>query len=138
MSLTITEVQASAEDHNINLDVQVDGMTITVKAGSFRVCGVDYQLAEDQEFEVTADAAELTGIEGWLVVDKASGLPVVFVEERVSSERGYMFPDSGPYKLLEGIFFAQIPPGTTDLKDVEIRVRRLVNPPPVSRFTLPL
>ena len=130
MSLTKTTVQAPESDHALALDVQVAGMTITVKAGDFRICGVDYQLGEDQEFDASADDTEETCLDAYLVVDKSDDSVALLVDERVGVEPGYSFAPDGPYTLLEQLYTASIPADTTDLDDATIRVREIVAAPP--------
>ena len=130
MSLTKTTVLAPESDHALDLDVQVSGMTITAKSGSFRICGVDYELVEDQEFDATADDDVDTTVEGYLVVDSADDSVVLLVEERTAPEEFYEFTPDGPYRPLERLFSMNIPPGTTDLADVEIQIQNIVAPPP--------
>jgi hypothetical protein len=130
MGLTTIETEARPEANALALAVEVAAMAITVKAGSFRIAGVDYELVEDQEFSATADEDEDTSLLAHLVVDKSDDSVVLLVDERVGDEEVYDFPHDDPYRLLELVYWAKIPPGTTDLADAEVQVRTIVAPPP--------
>lgn len=120
--ISVTSGTSSPGGTNITLDVEERGLTIVVKAGAFRVAGVGYSLAEDQEF--TVDPTEAGDVVGYLVLD--AGVPKLLVDEIGAGDEATRIRSDTPYTPLHMIFNAEVKSGITSLADTSIRVRHIV------------
>jgi len=114
----------------MELVVEVSGLDITVRKGTFKIAGVDYELDSDVTHPVTLDADDPTSVMGYLVLDP-SGDVALFIDELVhdGADQMYQFSRRGPYVLLAQLFNMQkIPPATTDLAGLDMVVQRSVKP----------
>ena len=104
-----------AKGSNIQLDVVVDGLTVTVKKGSFQIDDVDYTFDDDIEYTAVPDPDYPTTICGWLALH--NGEMVVYVDE--IPKDGASASVEWKKGELEGLILlfniSQVPPGTTDL-----------------------
>jgi len=130
MPFSVTEQKAKPTVHAIGLSVEQSGMTVTVKAGTFKMSGVDYEFTEDQDFVATADPTDDTVVTGYLTREIATGNPVLVVDEEVldGSDVPFNFQGSA-YKLLHKFYQLRVPAGATDLDAVDIQVFSIVEPP---------
>lgn len=102
---------------DLDLVLETNGASITVKAGSFKIGGVEYQLAEDAQYTVTVpNAAYATTIFGYLVVPNTvpPGTTVSLLVDEIScdpTDVPYQFLSGGPHKLLATVFELQVPAG---------------------------
>jgi hypothetical protein len=114
----------------VELEVLQEEMSITVKAGSFRVRGVDYDLIEDQVFTAT-ERPERTDAVAFLVKQKSDDSIIVVVDELVFDEDSG-WPDhydweNSPYEKLKRIWNSNFPSNMTSLDDVVIYANRIVD-----------
>ena len=108
-------------DRVLEVDVEQTGMVVTVKAAGV-VCFEDgrHTLPEDIEFTAAADANTTVSVSGYLVLD-SEGEVALLVDETGGPFGAdcYVFEGS-PYETLRArLFTFHIPPGATDLDDVE-------------------
>lgn len=107
----------------VDLLVTTEGMKLTVQRGKFRVKGQIYRFREDQE--VTFDTiSSNTSVHGYLALDRETNEPLLLVDD-VPEVNGqydhYEWGDTGP-KPLYLLFMMDIPPGTTSLENVPVKV----------------
>jgi hypothetical protein len=110
---------------SFRLDVEVEGMTIRVKKGSFVTGGKSYSLSEDSEYDVTGSATHKVSINGYIVLDRAKK-PQVLIDELVHDgvDQPYLFKD-GQFTPLHPIFsIHKMAAGTKDLSGVAVKVYR--------------
>ena len=132
MSVTVLTSKANPGDHNIELVVEVVSSTVlVVRAGDFVSERVQYTLAEDQEWVLPVIPKGGMWVEGYLVVDKNTGNPHVFVDEMVSGEPHYEFGPSSPYTLLATLFSVNIPEGSVSLTGLDLSVFHIVPYPEI-------
>jgi hypothetical protein len=116
------------ETHALSLDVEEDGVDIIVKAGDFRIGGVDYTLGEDQVFSV-ANKPEKFDAMAFLVEQISDGSILVVVDEKdYDTDSGWDEPydwNESPYRLIEHIWHANFPPNTTALDDIIVYATRI-------------
>lgn len=120
--ITVVNSSASPDIHRVALAVETRGLTIIVKAGRFRISGVDYDLAEDQEF--TVDPAVAADVVGYLVLD--NGVPRVFVDEVSAQNAGLDLRRDTTLTPLHTLFIAMVSAGITSLDEMPVRVRHIV------------
>ena len=114
--------------HNIAPEVEIDGLTVVVKATDFRLAAVDYSLAEDQEFDVTPDANSAQHVTGYLVEEVSSGSALLLVDEVVLDGEDTPYDFDGDYRMLHPLYWFQVPAGVESLADVEVRVHWIQAP----------
>jgi hypothetical protein len=106
--------------------LQVSGMKITVPSGTYDLDGGLALLQEDEEHTVVSGVVPLD-ISGYLVREVVSGEIRLFVDEIEPGEHGYSF-EGNSFQVLLQFFSLRVPPGTTSLDDIPIRVKRSVAP----------
>lgn len=99
----------------VQLDVEIDGLKVTVKKGSFQIDGVDYTFDDDIEYTATPDPDFPTTICGWIALH--SGVPTIFVDEipKDGFSASVEWKKGELWGLLILFGVSQVPPGTTDL-----------------------
>jgi len=108
--------------HDVQLEVEVVGLTIVVKAGSFRVSGKDYELVDDETFTASFEAVSKT-LFGYLVKEKSTGEARLLVDEFTHDGQGVRFSDPD-YEVLWELFLCNIVPAdTASLEGVEVQRR---------------
>jgi hypothetical protein len=124
--VTIKYFDMAAPWGPIDLPFSVLGLTITVGAGKFDVVGTEYELPEDNTYDVEPDQDHDLWLSGYLVRDKASGDVFVLVEAVTALEIPYPLQSSeSPYRELFLLFDGCVPPRASSLDDAELTVRRL-------------
>jgi hypothetical protein len=120
--IQVETLQGSAKT-DIRLDVSCSGMTIRVGPGSFRVAGVDYEFSEEQTATLDASPGQLS-VMGYIVCDPGSTDAYLFVDDVPEVNGGYDHYDwvEGGPKPIHVLFIANVPQGTTDMSDVDVRV----------------
>lgn len=107
----------------VDLLVTTEGLKLTVQRGKFRVMGQVYRFREDQEvtFEATA---QRVSVQGYLALDRETNEAILLVDD-VPEVNGqfdhYEWTETGP-KALHLLFIINMPPGTTSLDDVPVKV----------------
>jgi len=124
--VTIKYFDMAAQWGPIDLPFSVLGLTITVGAGKFDVAGTEYELPEENTYDVEPDQDRDIWLSGYLVREKASGDIFVIVEAVTELEIPYSLqsPES-PYQELFLLFDGRVPPRASSLDDAELTVRRL-------------
>jgi len=128
--MSVVQQERRTRDGGFDLQVLQSGMDITVKAGSFRIKGQDFTLAEDEVFTAVADATYDTAVVGYLCQDLNNGGQLALVVDEVLQD-GADTParwDSTAYKSLVPAFIVNVPAGATTLDDVVVTARKLVDP----------
>jgi hypothetical protein len=120
------QVVAGGLSNQVELSVDLEGMTLRVGAGDFRIAGEDYSLAEEQTYEVEGSTSEVTWVSAYLVQDVSDDSVVLLVDERPDGDRPYFFGAASPYRLLHSLACAKIWPGTTNLDNAEVTVWKVV------------
>lgn len=118
------KTKGNPDVHFFNLTVEQTGMTLTVKAGSFKMSGEDHTLTEDSEHTVLAGKCTL----GYLVKHKVSGDISVVVEETDDEDTEVYNWKQGEYDLLFSIFNVTTPVDAVTLDDVQINVYEIYDP----------
>lgn len=100
---------------SVQLVVEVSGLTVTVKKGSFQIDGVDYTFDDDIEYTAVPDPDYPTTICGWLALH--NGEMVVYVDEipKDGASASMQWKEGELMGLLLLFNISQVPPGTTDL-----------------------
>jgi len=122
--------QKSVPEHRIELDVEVVGMQITVKAGVFRYGGTDYELLEDYVYDVLSPTEYLCAYVH-LMRESATGVVVIGVEETTDSEDGRFIWEGAPYEHICELYTARVDVGAVDLDAARIDVNHMVEEPPL-------
>ena len=131
MAINVVTKLSSPGAHNIDLQVDVVGLQIIVRAGSIRHAKIDYQLQEDEEF-TCVPTSKVQTLDGCLYRDMSLGELHVMVEAREEDDLdAYDWGDTAA-KLLYGIFEAVVPANASSLDEADITVYRTVPPPPPS------
>lgn len=125
--ITHSDRHTDQAQHALDLAVEIQGSTITVRGGDFVVSTIERTLAGDWTFDVAA-RAEVAFIRGYLAVDRGDGQVKVVVDETVGNERPMRFLDAPEFEFLERAFFATIPAGATLPADAQITVFRFLPP----------
>lgn len=118
------EILPGSKRTQVDLAVTCQGMTLKVSAGSFRVCNKDYSLDEETVFTLDAFKGR-SALRLSLAEDKETGEAFVMadhVEEVGGQFDFYPWPSKGPYELLHLLAISNLPAGTKDLAEVEVKV----------------
>jgi len=110
----------------VDLGVEVSGMTITVKAGEAKWCGRDVSLAEDKTY-VVDDDPDGRSVMGHLVEEESGGINVL-VDEVGQDDTPYYFFGS-PYVSVMLLFRCDVPGGASSIEDASMKTYRVVQPP---------
>lgn len=121
--MTIIHHDSVSATNPFDLDLEVAGMTVTVKAGTFYSEGVAYELLEDQEY-IPVPGVATFGVTGRLIQDRATGAVSLYIDERFAGEMPHIPIDL--VKPLHTFFWFAVEPGTVDLSGVEINVHRVL------------
>lgn len=127
--MSVIQRERKCRDGGVDLQVLQSGMDITVKAGSFRVRGEDFVLAEDEVFTAVADATYETMVVGYICQDLGNGGQLVLAVDEVIRD-GVDAPtrwDSDVYRVLHTAFSVSIPAAATTLDGVDVIARKLVD-----------
>jgi len=111
----------------IGLQVDIAGLRIVVRKGSFRVDGQDYLLTDDEEYTVVP-VSKRQFIDGSLYLDLSSGEVHVLMFSIEEGESNYDWRDPN-MKPLYGIFEAELPKNVKSLDEGEVRVFQTVRTP---------
>lgn len=108
MAITINQARNSLKGQMlVDLAVRVSGSKLVVAAGTFTVHGTEYELTEDEEFEVVAEAPK-RWLDAWLVKLKDTGEVRVVMDDRRSGEPRFDW-DASNYARLHNIYLAALP-----------------------------
>lgn len=102
----------------------VDGLTITIPAGTYILSEETVVFAEDETYTVVPGVLDLD-IHGYIVRVTATNEVHLFVDDIAAGDTGYSF-DDGTYAVLLQLFSLHVVPGTTTLADISVRVKRAV------------
>jgi len=117
-------------DGGFELEVTQAGMSITVKAGSFRVKHEDFELTEDAVFAAVADSTYQTNVVGYMAQDLGDDGAVVLVVDEVLLD-GVDAPsrwNNAAYRVLHAAFVVSIPAGATTLDATPVHAMHLTQP----------
>lgn len=131
MTVVFIEQSSNHLVHAIDLGVEQSGMSITLKAGSFKYNGVDYELVEDQVFEAT-ERDDVTYIDARLCRDTTDNSIILIVDEMIDigGEPGDRYEwHNSPYEVLWPMYVFKVPASTASLDAIEISAYRVVEPP---------
>lgn len=130
MSITIRASKANPADHNIELVVEVVSPTVlAVRAGTFTYERTQYALDEDQEWTLPVIPDGGMWVEGYLVVEKATGDVHVLVDEQTSGAEHYEFDGASTFTLLNNLFSLNIPESTVSLAGLAVEVFHIIPRP---------
>lgn len=107
---------------DVNLSVTCVGMTITVKAGTFKVKGRDYPL-EEQKITIGYSATPQS-VQGFLTLDPDTNEAFLLVDEVPEVNGQYDHYEWSAHKLepLHLLFIVNVPAAVTSLDMVPIKV----------------
>jgi hypothetical protein len=113
----------------LNLTIEVLGMTITVKAGSFINQGITYTFTEDQPY-VVSPSDQSRCFRAALVKVVATGLPELVVDELILDGVDTFYDlDPAVHIPLYYFYRVQVPPNTTDLAPLNVDALRIIEQP---------
>ena len=129
MMKNLQKVFASEDLSFCTLPVSVEGLRVTVGAGSCRFAGKDFEISEDEMVEIGVGLVPLS-VEGHLVVTD-TGEFRLFVFEFEHSGRDQPFdPLNFPnITFVHLLFYFQVPPKTKDLSSLDLTVVWVTTPP---------
>jgi len=125
MGITFVDTLGSSSNF-VELPVEVEGLTVTIRAGSFGVGRVTYELGEDHFFTLDSMTSRCA-LSVYLVQEKATNEVTLLVDDAPHGQ-GYRWEKDDPYINLHLFLLADIPPDTSDLATVDMRVFRCVKP----------
>lgn len=124
----LKNVRSTPGIHAVDMLVeQTAPRELTVRAGGFRVVGIDHVLAADQSYGYT-QRPEVTWLIGYLVRAKADGSISLLVDEFAEDGADVMYafgPDSS-YDLLHNLFVAKLPGNVPNLDAVTVEIVRMI------------
>ena len=126
--ITTREQKATEAELSVELAVEQSGLDITVKAGSFKVGGQDYTLAEDSTY-TAQNVAERVYVCAYLAWDTVQEQVEVVVDEMPDSDPE-AYDWDGDEEMLYAIYQVKIPESTASLDEVEVFANKTV---PVSQ-----
>jgi len=108
--------------YDIRLPVTIEGMRLTVGAGSFTLKGEVCSLEDDEVFDFPV-LQERHGAFGYLVRIRADGTFRMLIDDLVAGDHPYIFDPSGPYENIRCYLVVDIPAGgVSNLNDARVRV----------------
>lgn len=110
----------------VDLKVEVSGMTITVKAGEAKWCGRDVSLVEDKTYEVEVEP-DGRAVIGHLVEDDSGGISVL-VDEVGQDDIPFNFFES-QYASVMRLFLCDVSGGASSIEDAPMKTYKVVQPP---------
>ena len=123
MPVTVKELNDPRGNLDIELDVSVLGMVVTISGGDFRVDGEDFTL--DDDYEHTMELSSDWRLLSFFLVRKVdTGVVEVAVDEEVPGDGAFTW-SSSEYEILHHIAFGNIPPDITDLAGVDLIVLKV-------------
>jgi hypothetical protein len=132
MDFRIRQARGTPGVDDMRLDVSQSGpITVTVAAGTFTLCGVEYEFAEYHDWTpVEMPSDDRRYVNGSIALSRDTGEPVFIVDEFVFgvSEDRYDW-NSGPYEHKHLLFCFEIPAGAQNFDSVECNVEHIVPPP---------
>lgn len=115
--MLITKVTESVA-HAFDLDVQFNGLDVTIKAGQIQWEGETLDLIEDEDVAIGPDGQHPMVVMGYLVRDTQDGNRLrVFVDQYIQDgvDEMYAFTRGGRFTLLAYLFLFDLPAGGTDI-----------------------
>jgi len=109
----------------IDLEVVISGLDITVRAGTFRHV-VEHQITDDVEASFSQESVPCI-IYGYLVeVIETVEITVLF-DKQLPGDIPFVFDRESPYRLIETLIVAELPANATDFssEDVKFKVFRI-------------
>lgn len=128
MSIKETIISDNPSINSLNLNVSIENLLdIRVSSGTFKIAGQDYNLESDGLETIDVDSVYETEVFGYLAQNVSTEEIIVLVDEHILDgiDVPYKFGD-GTYKLLETLFSINVPPGTTDLSTLELRITKIL------------
>jgi len=113
----------------VDLTVEVSGMTVTVKSGSVKVAGKDFVLAKDVTYTASTHA-QLSWLRGFIVKERTTGAVTILVDEYVvdGEDSPFEFLPTCPYDPLYALYSVKVSASTTDLANADLILYRHVPP----------
>jgi hypothetical protein len=111
-------IRSADGETQFNLDIQFNGLDVTVKAGPVRFEHQDLALIEDEDVTIQSSAEHPTVVMGYLVRDRQDGDRIrVFVDVYVQDgvDEMYIFTRASRFEGLAHLFLFDLPPGATDI-----------------------
>jgi hypothetical protein len=102
------------------LDLSQNGLQLTVDAGSFRVGGVDYELMEAAECDLTPDADYGMDVWGHLVKNAETGEISVLVDEVLRDGEDAPYTFGATYHNLHVLFVCEVEAAMATLDDAKL------------------
>lgn len=128
MSIVFKDTVRRTPRFDVQLPVEVEGLDLTVRAGTFRMDGKAYVLEEDEIYTITPNETEKVSAFFYLVEMKNDQTVRVFVDEMIGDEAPVPMLDPVDMTVLHRLGSLMLPPGGDSLEDedVTIQVMRLV------------
>jgi hypothetical protein len=133
MPINFRYSQAIISNYFMELPVTIEGRSLRVGAGVFRVNSQEYELLEDTDWDVPRNRPHGLTVIGMLVQDKDTQEVELIIDEVWNSggDALYEFGPSDPFLALAELFSFHIKPEDGDnLNKIDIMVRRSKEPPP--------
>lgn len=123
MPITFLHAEDAKGDHELSLEVSVQKMTVKVNAGSFKLGGKSYFLAEDV-FTVDVPKTD-TVLNAYLAIHKKTNDVVLLLDEVAAGEEAFGGEVELPYHILHALIRCPMPAGTTDLETLPMDVYKI-------------
>jgi hypothetical protein len=118
--MKLNPIHVQSKVHSLQLDADVTGNTLIVQGGTIRLGGAEYAI-EPTEYTFTPNATYQIDLTGY-VVSPSEGVATLFVDEVLIDglDSSYVFDGDEPFEVLDTLFTANIPAGST-LESSQIR-----------------
>lgn len=123
--IEILKQQANSSVHDLKLDIEQNGMIITIKAGNIRINEQDYNISEDFIHEVEQQDIRRI-VRAYLVVDSFDNIQIL-IDDRHFQLEPINISNIDGYTHLMQLYHFNIPENADTLDDVKIIVRNIVS-----------
>lgn len=108
-------IELHSQVDRLDLQVELAGMSLIVKAGAITYNGQERVLGEDESYTV---AKAGVSVMAYLVIDTEDDSLHVLVDEFGEGEESYTFERGDRYQLLDRLVWGVVPKGVTDLSSL--------------------
>lgn len=127
MSIVFRDTVRRTPRFDVQLPVELSGLEVTIRAGTFRLDGKSYVLTEDESYVVTPNDDERVRAFFYLVEMKSDNSVRVFVDDMIGDEAPIPMVDPKDMKVLHRFVSLVLPPQADSLEDdALVYVMRLI------------
>ena len=120
-------IDTHAHRSELNLPVELSGMTVTVPSATFLWEGEEKRLSEAESFTV---AEQVRSLSVYVVADTEQEDAVhILVDALEENDYPYIFEKGGRYRLLTILMWGNLPEGVGDLSEVDFNILRALPMP---------